>query len=51
MAPQFEDVLKKYDIITAIDGHKIESDGTVEFRENQYTHFKYYIDSISLVMR
>ncbi|MCK4442600.1 MAG: PDZ domain-containing protein, partial [Sulfurovaceae bacterium] len=40
----FKDVLKQYDIITAIDGHKIESDGTVEFRKNQYTHFKYYID-------
>ncbi len=40
----FEKVLKKYDIITAIDGHKIENDGTVKFRENQYTHFKYYID-------
>lgn len=40
----FKDVLQKEDIITAIDGHKIESDGTVAFRENQYTHFKYYID-------
>ncbi len=40
----FKNVLKQYDIITAIDGHKIESDGTVEFRKNQYTHFKYYID-------
>ena len=39
-----KDVLQKEDIITAIDGHKIESDGTVEFRKNQYTHFKYFID-------
>jgi len=39
-----KDVLKKEDIITAIDGHKIESDGTVEFRPKQYTHFKYFID-------
>ncbi|CAA6809581.1 MAG: Serine protease identified by sequence similarity putative ORF located using Blastx/Glimmer [uncultured Sulfurovum sp.] len=39
-----KDVLEKEDIITAIDGHKIESDGTVEFRKNQYTHFKYFID-------
>ena len=39
-----KDVLKKEDIITAIDGHKIENDGTVEFRKNQYTHFKYFID-------
>jgi len=37
-------VLKKDDIITAIDGHKIENDGTVEFRPKQYTHFKYFID-------
>ena len=40
----FKEKLKIDDIITTIDGHKIESDGTVEFRENQYTHFKYYID-------
>ena len=39
-----KDVLKKEDIITAINKHKIENDGTVEFRKNQYTHFKYYID-------
>ena len=39
-----KDVLKRDDIITAIDGHKIESDGTVEFRPKQYTHFKYFID-------
>ena len=39
-----KEVLKKEDIITAIDGHKIENDGTVEFRPKQYTHFKYFID-------
>ena len=39
-----KEVLKKEDIITAINGHRIENDGTVEFRKNQYTHFKYYID-------
>ena len=39
-----KEVLKKEDIITAIDGHKIENDGTVEFRDKQYTHFKYFID-------
>jgi S1-C subfamily serine protease len=39
-----KNVLKKEDIIIAIDGYKIESDGTVEFRKNQYTHFKYCID-------
>jgi S1-C subfamily serine protease len=40
----FKDVLKVNDIITAIDGHKIENDGTVAFRKNQYTNFKYFID-------
>jgi len=39
-----KDVLEKEDIITSINGHKIESDGTVEFRTHQYTHFKYFID-------
>ena len=39
-----KNILKKEDIIIAINGHKIENDGTVEFRKNQYTHFKYYID-------
>ncbi len=28
--------------------HKIENDGTVKFRENQYTSFKYYIDNTNL---
>ena len=35
---------KKGDIITAIDGHKIENDGTVEFRYHEYTSMKYYVD-------
>ncbi len=39
-----KNILKRDDIITAIDGHKIENDGTVEFRPKQYTHFKYFID-------
>ena len=39
-----KNVLKRDDIITAIDGHKIENDGTVEFQPKQYTHFKYFID-------
>ena len=39
-----KDVLKKEDIITAIDGYKIENDGTIEFRKKQYTHFKHSID-------
>lgn len=32
------------DVLTAIDGHKIEDDGTVEFRHHEYTSYKYYLD-------
>ena len=32
------------DIITAIDGHAIANDGTVEFRPKEYTSFGYFID-------
>jgi len=39
-----KDVFQKGDIITAIDGHDIENDGTVEFRYHEYTSFKYYVD-------
>jgi S1-C subfamily serine protease len=39
-----KDVLRKEDIITSINGYKIENDGTVEFRDKQYTHFKYAVD-------
>ncbi|WP_309496658.1 PDZ domain-containing protein [Sulfurovum sp.] len=38
------DVIKKGDIITSIDGHNIEDDGTVSFREHEYTDFGYYVD-------
>lgn len=37
-------IVKKGDIITSIDGHKIENDGTVSFRDNEYTDFGYYSD-------
>ena len=39
-----KDTIKLGDIITAIDGHNIENDGTVEFRENEYTDFNYFLD-------
>ncbi len=32
------------DILTSIDGHRIEDDGTVEFRSGEFTPFKYYLD-------
>jgi len=37
-------IIKKGDIITSIDGHNIEDDGTVAFREHEYTDFGYYVD-------
>lgn len=39
-----EGILKVNDILTAIDGHSIENDGTVEFRKHEYTDFYYYVD-------
>ena len=32
------------DILVGVDGHKIENDGTVEFREHEYTNFYYFVD-------
>jgi hypothetical protein len=37
-------ILQEGDIITSIDGHRIENDGTVEFRKHEYTAFYYYSD-------
>ena len=37
-------LIEAEDILTAIDGHTIEDDGTVAFREHEYTSFNYYID-------
>ncbi len=37
-------ILQKDDILLSIDGHSIENDGTVEFLEQQFTSYKYYID-------
>jgi PDZ domain-containing secreted protein len=36
--------LKEGDILLSIDSNNIENDATVEFRDNQYTFYKYYID-------
>ncbi|MFZ5572967.1 MAG: S1C family serine protease [Thermodesulfobacteriota bacterium] len=32
------------DVLTAVDGHTIADDGTVEFRPKERTHYYYYID-------
>jgi len=37
-------VLKEGDIVTAIDGHTIENDGTVAFRKHEYTDYYYFVD-------
>jgi len=37
-------VIKVDDILTAIDGHNIENDGTTEFRKHEYTNYSYYSD-------
>ncbi len=36
--------IKKGDVLAAIDGHKIENDGTVEFRHHEFTSYKYFLD-------
>jgi len=41
-------VLKEGDILTAIDGHNIENDGTVAFRKHEYTDYNYYVDAHQL---
>ena len=43
-----KDVLKEGDILTAIDGHNIENDGTVAFRKHEYTDYNYYVDTYQM---
>lgn len=44
----FYGILKEGDIITAVNGHNIEDDGTVEFRRHEFTHFHYFIDDYQM---
>jgi len=37
-------IMQEEDIITSVDGHRIENDGTVSFRKHEYTDYYYYID-------
>lgn len=39
-----KDSIEVGDVLTAIDGHNIEDDGTVEFRHHEFTSYKYYLD-------
>ncbi len=43
-----EGILQAGDILTAVDGHNIEDDGTVEFRNHEYTHFHHFIDAYQM---
>ena len=43
-----KDILKEGDILTAIDGHNIENDGTVAFRKHEYTDYNYYVDTYQM---
>ena len=38
-----EGILKKGDVITAIDGHPIQEDATSAFRRHEYTNYEYYV--------
>jgi len=44
----FASQLRPGDILTAVDGHNVEDDGTVEFRHNEYTHFHYFVDAYQM---
>jgi S1-C subfamily serine protease len=37
-------ILKESDAILAIDGHKVENDSTVNFRDTEFTNYNYYIE-------
>ncbi|PHS42293.1 MAG: serine protease [Sulfurovum sp.] len=37
-------ILEVGDILTSVDGHNIEDDGTVEFRKHEYTYFHHFVD-------
>jgi len=41
-------LVKEGDILTAVDGHNIEDDGTVEFRKHEYSYFHYFIDQYQM---
>jgi S1-C subfamily serine protease len=37
-------ILKRGDILALIDNQPIQNDGTVEFREHEFTHYNYLVD-------
>ncbi len=46
-SPAFKKI-KPGDVLLSIDGNRIQSDGTIEFRHHQFTSYKYYIDKKQL---
>jgi S1-C subfamily serine protease len=42
------DSLQEGDILTAVDGHNVENDGTVEFRKNEFTHYQHFVDTYQM---
>jgi len=41
-------VLEEGDILTAVDGRNIEDDGTVAFRDHEYTDYHYFVDTYQM---
>ena len=41
-------IIKEEDILVAVDGHNIEDDGTVAFREYEYTSYQYFVDAYQM---
>jgi S1-C subfamily serine protease len=41
-------LLQEGDILTAVDGHNVENDGTVEFRKHEFTHYQYFVDAYQM---
>lgn len=41
-------ILQEDDILLSIDGNSIQNDGTVEFLQQQFTSYKYYVDKKQL---
>jgi len=41
-------ILKEGDILTKVDGYNVEDDGTIAFREHEYTDFHYAVDAYQM---
>ncbi|MDQ7085885.1 MAG: trypsin-like peptidase domain-containing protein [Sulfurovum sp.] len=46
--PSLRSKIQEGDILTAVNGHTIQNDGTVEFRQEEYTYFHYIIDKYQM---